>query len=662
MPGHQDSVAQGGANAVRLNNLPAAANGKTDLPDPTYFDDDDENQHLMGTGSNGNKRAEKFAGDDGDEHNEEPYDAVDDDPIHDDIEAGLRLRQYTKRSFFSPVLDVLRGAAGRVRPAAPDGIKSGAETPQSSFGFFQVMRTVFDYPDPGMKLRSTAWLDGLRGLAAFEVFIFHYGDGWVDKGIAYGNVDFGAPDWWRGPFIRTLFASGDGAVCLFFAISGFAISHRTLTLLRQRRSTEMFNTLSSAIYRRAIRLFFPVLVETFTLMTVSKIFPNLPMPVDYERRPNYIQELGHWLQAFINLMAPLRYPDRWAIIQNPYDGGISWTIPLEYYGSLMVYIMLLLVSRTHNMTVRMTLYIGIAFHSFVKDDWIAAQFILGLAFADTQVWKEHRAKQRHLHPELEEEEALASSRRSWLPFSLSKSSDSSLRLGRSTSSKVWRRIRPAVFFGIFLLGFYMIGMPPGHLVNGYEGDLSIYSRPFWDWYTFPIADLGLYGHRQMDRYMWCISGIIMVIGISETPILIRGLESRPIQYLGRISFGLYLCHIFMHPFLKWADAPFHAWVGLDPDTDWHSREPSFQLFLAWCLMMLFSIPPNLIVAGLFERFIDRRSVILSKQFETWCLSWNPKEEVQPPPGRSSRRQQEESRADEQPALELQEVGHVRVAG
>ncbi|KAF1820776.1 uncharacterized protein K489DRAFT_382711 [Dissoconium aciculare CBS 342.82] len=465
-------------------------------------------------------------------------------------------------------------------------------------GFFGTIRAIFNYPEPGIKLRPTAWLDGLRGLAAFEVFIFHYDDGWIDRSLGWGNIKFTDPAWYRAPFIRTFYASGDGAVCLFFAISGFALSYKVLTLIRTQQHEKILASLSSSVFRRGIRLYMPVAIETFILMIVCRM--GLPKPVGYDSAPTLFLEIQNWALSFSRLLMPLRYPDRWDKIIDKYDGGISWTIPLEYWGSLVVYVTLLMFSRTRSRRVRLAITTLIILTAFHKDDWIAAVFLLGMSYADYKI----------------DHEAGLKAERSHLPT-----------LGDPKRRKPWRptlgRWRSTFFFAVFLFGFYLAGLPGGRMVHNPDdpADYHIESRPSFDWITQPIAWMGWYFQRQMDRYILSFAGLALLMGTGESPVR-RLMETRFVQYLGRISFGLYLCHIFLHAWLKPLDWHYKSWVGLDPalTAAEQPRAAHARLFAAYLMSMAPATVVNFIVGGLFERFLDRPSVNAGRRFEEICLA------------------------------------------
>ncbi|QIW96594.1 hypothetical protein AMS68_002112 [Peltaster fructicola] len=475
-------------------------------------------------------------------------------------------------------------ATRSLRSSPPRSTTSAQSAAKSS----SLICTIFNYPPADFQCRPTGWLDGLRGLAALEVYIFHYMDHWLDRSLAYGEGRFRDPAIYRLPFIRTLYASGDTAVCVFFAISGYVLTHRMLGLIRQRRTEELHASLSSAVFRRGIRLYMPVMIQGFTLMLVGHLF-NFPKPGGWQNEPSLLLETKRWVVRLIWQWLPLRYPDRWNELLNMYDGGISWTIPLEYHGSLIVYLALLLFSRTRSIRVRQVIIAGLIVLSFLKDDWIGGQFLLGMAFADYQ-------------------------------------------LEKKTHSQNSEKVRKIFFFVVFLFGFYLAGLPGGHYVDEQQ-KFRLWSRPGYDWITQPLAAIGMYADRQADRYIECLAGICIVVGLGETDRLKRMLETRFIQYLGKISFGLYLCHIWMHEFILPLDNFWLGFMHIDYTVSPHLRSPSLNYFLAYIMMMTFATTCNFIVAGLFERYIDAPSVQTGKNFEKWCLSFgkddNDVEEARP---------------------------------
>lgn len=119
------------------------------------------------------------------------------------------------------------------------------------------------------ELSQTAYLDGLRGLAALFVFFCHLflmgfwvGWGWGSNGENYYFLKL--------PFIR-LWAEGSGAVALFFVISGYALSYRPIRLIRAGNNADLQVALSSQTFRRAFRLFLPTIASTFLIVFMIRL-------------------------------------------------------------------------------------------------------------------------------------------------------------------------------------------------------------------------------------------------------------------------------------------------------------------------------------------------------------------------------------------------------
>lgn len=105
---------------------------------------------------------------------------------------------------------------------------------------------------------STAWLDGLRGWAAFSVCIFHLTvHTHVGIEACYGAVLPGGglnvtPAAW--PVLRLLWSGGHFAVLVFYTISGYVLPRRLISLLHEGRRADFLASLHSAICRRPSEL------------------------------------------------------------------------------------------------------------------------------------------------------------------------------------------------------------------------------------------------------------------------------------------------------------------------------------------------------------------------------------------------------------------------
>lgn len=119
------------------------------------------------------------------------------------------------------------------------------------------------------KLAPTAYLDGMRGLAALFVFFCHYfyqaftiAKSW---GTGEDNYHF-----LKLPIVR-LWYQGPPAVCVFFIISGYALSYRPLKLIRDGAMSDLATTMSSLTFRRGIRLYLPTAISTLMIIILLRM-------------------------------------------------------------------------------------------------------------------------------------------------------------------------------------------------------------------------------------------------------------------------------------------------------------------------------------------------------------------------------------------------------
>ncbi|KAI7528417.1 hypothetical protein KC317_g20661, partial [Hortaea werneckii] len=111
------------------------------------------------------------------------------------------------------------------------------------------------------KPKGLAHLDGLRGIAAFMVYMAHWVSYWYEctTGICYG---WGYQDSNRLfatlPFVRVFFTGGNPAVAIFFVLSGYVLSLSPLRMLyHEVPFASLRKTLVAAGIRRPFRLFIP---------------------------------------------------------------------------------------------------------------------------------------------------------------------------------------------------------------------------------------------------------------------------------------------------------------------------------------------------------------------------------------------------------------------
>jgi peptidoglycan/LPS O-acetylase OafA/YrhL len=107
------------------------------------------------------------------------------------------------------------------------------------------------------KLAPTAYLNGVRGIAAFCVWCRHFTNDFY-HGELYWGYHSRPSDVWISqlPFIRIIYGGGF-MVCVFFILSGFVLAYKPLQYARSQNHAALLKSLSSSVFRRGLRLFLP---------------------------------------------------------------------------------------------------------------------------------------------------------------------------------------------------------------------------------------------------------------------------------------------------------------------------------------------------------------------------------------------------------------------
>lgn len=118
------------------------------------------------------------------------------------------------------------------------------------------------------KLHPTAYLDGMRGLAALFVFFCHFSYQFFNLVDGFGFE--GNHNILRLPIVRLLY-DGSSSVTVFFAISGYALSYRPLKLARAGNFKDFATGLSSLTFRRGLRLYLPPMISTLWVVFLVRL-------------------------------------------------------------------------------------------------------------------------------------------------------------------------------------------------------------------------------------------------------------------------------------------------------------------------------------------------------------------------------------------------------
>ncbi|CAG8903439.1 unnamed protein product [Penicillium egyptiacum] len=449
------------------------------------------------------------------------------------------------------------------------------------------------------------WLDSLRGIASALVVI-HHSKSSEPKSI----VGFLTRSYWDEPAeenhrliqlppFRLLF-NGPSMVALFMVISGYAIS---LPLLRCREevgpsNSGFFRRLCSAATRRIFRIYLPSIAILFLSQFVY--FCNVcqwkaaddwlgglkPLTAPWAHIQYVLSRIVHLLDISnhqVDINFDHNRPDMRTINYQ------LWTMPIEFRGSCAVYLLTLTFSFWKPQP-RYLALAAVAMYWFYMGHWDLFAFVAGIFLAE-----------RHVASESEPDGEIALSY-SFSPFE-----------SPNPIIKAWNKFRESIYLrqlrtsGCFILGMYFLCMcGADRLAREYRW-LAVARSPEWD------------NAEMMPRCWRSVGAVLTIYAISKSALLQRPLNSRPLQYLGKISFPLYLVHPTVYLVLKWPVRDFLWWAVARtsyPGTIEASKHV-LPFCIAWMGTMLGSGVVMVIASEIWNRFVDMKCLGLARRFEKW---------------------------------------------
>ncbi|RMZ75860.1 hypothetical protein DV737_g5064, partial [Chaetothyriales sp. CBS 132003] len=370
--------------------------------------------------------------------------------------------------------------------------------------------------------QSKSYLHGLRGLAALLVYLAHNISWWygpagpIEDGFGYHGRYMIA----TFPFIRTLFTGGAAAVSVFFVLSGYVLSLSTLQTMRVNdehggRQRDIWRGLISAIIRRPFRLYIPLIGVSLSfaiLMHMPLIAPYLIWP---KAEPSLLAELWRWAKEIASTMNPFRKYGG-AAAWFPYNPP-AWTMSGEFKGSLVVFILLGVYSHAPP-RYRFSLFaVTGAICLYFIGDWVVACFMWGVCLAMLDMRKTTSPPQ---------------SQHSLTRRFLRHSNSSSIL----HSASVHQQAKTAFFTFLFFLSWYLICQPTS------LNPERLASTPGYHYFTYHLIPYK-YLRGENWRFWNTISATAMVYSISHLSLPQRLLSMPTMQFLGKISFTLYLVHM-----------------------------------------------------------------------------------------------------------------------
>lgn len=427
-------------------------------------------------------------------------------------------------------------------------------------------------------LRKTAYLDGIRGFAAFLVYWQHH-EGWAHNASEIHVLEnaFGFEGQYRFgsfPGVRLFFNGGHFAVATFFVISGYVLSTKPLSLIHAGDQARLADNLASQLFRRWLRLYVPLIATTCLYMLTWHVpFGGLWIN-GAKKQGNLRDELWWWYAELKNFSFVFNAGGAPWLSYNSH----LWSIPVEMKGSIAVYTVLLALSRC---TARARLWctVGLIFYfMYICDGWYCSLFISGMLLADLD-----------------------------------------LLAAKKQLPRLFAKLAPYkkfIYYHLLVIALYLGGVP---CQTSEVADL----RKNRGWYY-----LSFLKPQAFFDYKWFYLFFASTFIVSATPRIrwLKGFfETRFCQYLGRVSYALYLVH---GPVLWMLGDRLYSAVGFAGANDgkqaenipwWVDRFPlpmagPLGLEVAFMLPHLVLLPVTFWVADMVTRYVDDPAV----QFAQWC--------------------------------------------
>ncbi|PGH17689.1 hypothetical protein AJ79_01051 [Helicocarpus griseus UAMH5409] len=429
---------------------------------------------------------------------------------------------------------------------------------------------------PSRPVGKTAYLDGIRGLAAVGVVVLHMVLGFFPNSSYAYNGSPGRDSIFQLPFFRLVYT---GQPTIFFFISGYVLSLGTTKKCRSQSWGSLQLDLSSKIFRRLFRLYIPSIIATFIPMFMISfgLFPGVAKFGDKNmphRTFNMSPQESTFLRQFwlwCKTIPPLFWPFDWEnFSQNSPYAYQLWTIPVEFRCSMVLFLVHAALARCSGRT-RLSFNGLLSLYFLTFEKWDVFLFLAGAFLAELDIIKEEASEGQ-------------------LPKTESK--DPTFRVVTQYTPPAW-----------FMTACMIVAL----------WILSVPAADIWNAWSFPLLER--YAPRTYTaffRFWDAIGTVLLIWAITGLPSVQR-FFTRPIfLYLGNISFSLYLTHTIVLKFLLY---PIMPWLYLI--FGYHS---TFQYGLTFAIGGTLTVLLSFWVAEVFQRHVEEPSAQFTRWIDVQCSS------------------------------------------
>lgn len=459
-----------------------------------------------------------------------------------------------------------------------------------------------------IRSRKIVSLDGLRGIACLFVFHAHYAYSFSNC-LEEAGSDVLKERIMYQPYISLLW-SGISMVNIFFFVSGYVLVGKSLRQIRSNDVSGAFSTISSAVFRRALRLYIPsmvtimisVLMAHFHLFDAGNSFYWRTHAGNLGPQEAPPPRLGPLVaQIYDGLKDCYRMLDNtipWGRFNIPYEldntarpaGTIYdrhlWTIPVEFRCSMLIFMVLISTARVRSHW-RMLIHVAFTLNCLLSERYPETLFIARMVFAEIDIVSEQLS--------VESNRTILSGPQCSYGLSIEEKPARIIDWRLLTTNRRFRHVSGLI---MFIPGLFLLSIPPQD-TYGY-----VAYRP-----TLSMVPLYI---EEKDDFIRVIGAIMTTWPVATSPI-IAPLFCNPVaQYLGKISFALYLVHgAIIKSLWYWLQPSVNNFVSGLPV--WEM--PSGQFGRLWIMGYVIVLPVVLWSADVFWRLIDQRSISLARWVE-----------------------------------------------
>ncbi|KAK5198382.1 hypothetical protein LTR92_002627, partial [Exophiala xenobiotica] len=343
------------------------------------------------------------------------------------------------------------------------------------------------------KLGPTSYLDALRGWAAWIVLNHHLNEN---------------PQIWilRQPIFEVVH-KGIAMVDIFFIISGFVLSQKILKLIREKDDQNVLHCIASSTFRRYARLYFSSAAGAAISMIMIHL--NWMVGPPTPRLDSWLDQIWDWIRDMVSFSNPFAHVTGWwytGVFTSRYC-QVLWTIPVEFKASMVVFLFCAASCKFKSPTYRLVGCWLLILLCYCWQTVYVALFMFGVFLAE---------------------------------LSLSRSSVSEINLPvadtdlpRLENEKPGREKAGAMGTCVVSTIMLATGM---YLLNEPEhGQLPYFGYLIPSWWEG--------GDEGRQHFRMSISAALIVYALETCPTLQVPFNTGFSQYLGHISFGLYVMHI-----------------------------------------------------------------------------------------------------------------------